>query len=190
MRVATCAKHRKAMRCDAKFWRCAFSLRKSSAMRPHDAKTLAMRCRDASHSGLVIVIHCASRNYTWNFVCNGGVGHFLPKSRSNHFWPHYIEFMKQGPGHYPPSRLITSRNYLSSQKEARAVENKMQDRGKHSRRPLPKRVWIPPPTYDKFPGDPWAGFCPPSLPSLVKRFGAYKMAFSMNSFNLQFLVVK
>ena len=50
MRVATCAKHRKAMRCDAKFWRCAFSLRKSSAMRPHDAKTLAMRCRDAGHS--------------------------------------------------------------------------------------------------------------------------------------------
>ena len=39
-------------RCDAmqKSWRCAFSLRKSSAMRSHDAKTLAMRCRDASHS--------------------------------------------------------------------------------------------------------------------------------------------
>ena len=38
-----------AMRCDAK-WRCAFSLWKSSAMRSHDAKTLAMRCRDAGHS--------------------------------------------------------------------------------------------------------------------------------------------
>ena len=40
-------------RCDAmqKSWRCAFSLRKSSAMRSHDAKTLAMRCRDAGHSG-------------------------------------------------------------------------------------------------------------------------------------------
>ena len=42
-----------ARRCDAmqKSWRCAFSLRKSSAMRSHDAKTLAMRCRDAGHSG-------------------------------------------------------------------------------------------------------------------------------------------
>ena len=40
------------LRCDAmqKSWRCAFSLRKSSAMRFHDAKTLAMRCRDAGHS--------------------------------------------------------------------------------------------------------------------------------------------
>ena len=39
-------------RCDAmqKSWRCAFSLRKFSAMRSHDAKTLAMRCRHASHS--------------------------------------------------------------------------------------------------------------------------------------------
>ena len=40
-------------RCDAtqKCWRCAFSLPSSSAMRSHDAKTLAMRCRDAGHSG-------------------------------------------------------------------------------------------------------------------------------------------
>ena len=34
-----------------KSWRCALSLRKSSAMRSHDAETLAMRCRDAGHSG-------------------------------------------------------------------------------------------------------------------------------------------
>ena len=40
-------------RCDAmqKSWRCALSLQKSSAMRSHDAETLAMRCRDAGHSG-------------------------------------------------------------------------------------------------------------------------------------------
>ena len=47
-----------AMRCDAmqKSWRCAFSQRKSSAMCSHDAKTLAMRCRDAGHS---VQVHCA-----------------------------------------------------------------------------------------------------------------------------------
>ena len=57
---------RAAMRCERRYvlntemagsdamqksWWCAFSLRKSSAMRSHDVKTLAMRCRDAGHSG-------------------------------------------------------------------------------------------------------------------------------------------
>ena len=40
-----------ARRCDAKSWRCAFSLRKSSAMRSHDAKTTSdamLRCRPLS----------------------------------------------------------------------------------------------------------------------------------------------
>ena len=39
-------------RCDAiqNSRRCAFSLRRSSAMRSRDAKTLAMRCCDAGHS--------------------------------------------------------------------------------------------------------------------------------------------
>ena len=51
-------------RCDAmqKSWRCAFSLRKSSAMRSQDAKTLAMRCRDAGHSGRA---RCAGALRSW-----------------------------------------------------------------------------------------------------------------------------
>ena len=47
------AKHGKgdAMRCENPGDARAFSLWKSSAMPPHDVKTLAMRCRDAGHSG-------------------------------------------------------------------------------------------------------------------------------------------
>ena len=51
------------MRCDAKSWRCAFSLRKSSAMRPHDAKTLAMRCRDAGHAAALSSRRAWSRHF-------------------------------------------------------------------------------------------------------------------------------
>ena len=47
------AKHETAMQCDAKILAMrVLAAEILSAVRSHDAKTLAMRCRDAGHSGL------------------------------------------------------------------------------------------------------------------------------------------
>ena len=39
-----------------KSWRCAFSLQKSSTMLTHNAKTLAMRCRNGGHSAREVIL--------------------------------------------------------------------------------------------------------------------------------------
>ena len=55
-------KHEMAMRCDAKILAMrVLAAEISSAMRSHDAKTLAMRCRDAGHSECHFPLRVAGR---------------------------------------------------------------------------------------------------------------------------------